>query len=234
MQDEILKHTKKIYSEVKNPKHTFGEKVKEIIIEILIIVFAVTLSIWLHSWSEERHQQKEAQKFLIGLKEDLKNDITNLEYTKKALDETQQQISFVEQLTPQKIDSIKAQHGQINSGTNFIRTLTNSGRYEGFKSSGKINTIENEKLRNNILSYYQQTIPQIGLIENSYEKLTSRYVDLLINGKEDEDINTTLLKKKTKIILSGIDNFVKHNQKSYEDAIKEANEIMNEIDKEYK
>ena len=38
MQDEILKHTKKIYTEVKNPKDTFGEKVKEIIIEILIIV----------------------------------------------------------------------------------------------------------------------------------------------------------------------------------------------------
>ena len=60
MQDEILKHTKKIYNEIKSQKHSFGEKAKEIIIEILIIVFAVTLSIWLHSWSEERHQQKEA------------------------------------------------------------------------------------------------------------------------------------------------------------------------------
>ena len=74
MQDEILKHTKKIYKEVKNPKHTVAEKLKEIIVEILIIVFAVTLSIWLHSWSEEKHQRKEAKTFLIGLKEDLKND----------------------------------------------------------------------------------------------------------------------------------------------------------------
>ncbi|HEX7458437.1 MAG TPA: hypothetical protein VF301_08385 [Ginsengibacter sp.] len=38
MQDEVTKHTKKIYDTVKNPKHTFGEKVKEIIIEIFIIV----------------------------------------------------------------------------------------------------------------------------------------------------------------------------------------------------
>lgn len=230
MQDEILKHTKKIYNEVKSPKHTFGEKAKEIIIEISIIVFAVTLSIWLHSRSEERHQQKEAQTFLIGLKEDLKNDIQNLEKTKEILKQTQQQISFILDLTPEKIESIKANHQQINSGTNFINTIANNGRYEGFKSSGKINTIENENLRNKILSYYQQTIPQISLIETSYEKLTSKYVDLLMDGKEDEDINTTLLYKRTKIILSGINSFTKYNQKSYEDAIKDAESIIKKID----
>jgi Tfp pilus assembly protein PilO len=231
MQDEIIKHTKKIYSEVNNKKHSFKEKVKEVLTEILIIVFAVTLSIWLHSWSEERHQQKEAQTFLIGLKEDLQNDISNLENTKKTLNETQQQVSFVLHLTPTKIDSINANHQQINSGTNFINTLVSNGRYEGFKSSGKINTIENQNLRNKILSYYQQTIPQIALVEGSYEKLISRYLDLLMNGKEDEDINTTLLKKKTKIILSGIDNFTKYNQKSYDNAIENAKEIINEINK---
>jgi hypothetical protein len=232
MQDEIIKHTKKIYSEMNNKKHSFKEKVKEVLAEILIIVFAVTLSIWLHSWSEERHQQKDAQTFLIGLKEDLQNDISNLEDTKKTFHKTQQQILFILHLTPKKIDSIKANHQQINSGTNFINTLVNNGRYEGFKSSGKINTIENQNLRNKILSYYQQITPQIVLVEESYEKLTSRYVDLLMYGKEDEDINTTLLKKKTKIILSGIENFTKYNQKTYENAIKQAREIIKEIDKQ--
>ena len=52
MQEEIVKHTEKIYKTVKSPKHSVGEKIKEILIEIFIIVFAVTLSIWLHSWSE--------------------------------------------------------------------------------------------------------------------------------------------------------------------------------------
>jgi len=234
MQDEIIKHTKKIYSEMNNKKHSFKEKAKEVLSEILIIVFAVTLSIWLHSWSEERHQQKEAQTFLIGLKEDLQNDISNLENTKNLLNKTQQQISFVLHLTPKKMDSIKANHQQINSGTNFINTLVNNGRYEGFKSSGKINTIENQIIRNKILSYYQQTIPQIALVEESYEKLTARYVDLLMYGKEDEDINTTLLKQKTKIILSGIDNFTQNTQKSYENAIKQARDIIKEIDKKEK
>lgn len=232
MQDEVLKHTKNIYKMANDPKITLREKVKEILIEIFIIVFAVTLSIGLHSWSEERHQQKDAQTFLIGLKDDLKNDISNLEDSKKALDKTQKQISFVNGLTQKIIDSLKYNNQQINSGTNFINTITNNGRYEGFKSSGKINTIESMELRNKILIYYQQTIPQIALIETAYEKLTTRYVDLLINGKEDEDINTTLLKKKTKIILAGIDNFLQYNQKSYQNAIMEAREIIKEIGEE--
>jgi hypothetical protein len=45
MQDEVLKHTEKIYKTAKSAQHSFGEKIREIIIEIFIIVFAVTLSI---------------------------------------------------------------------------------------------------------------------------------------------------------------------------------------------
>lgn len=232
MHDEVIKHTKKIYSEMNNKKHSFKEKAKEILVEILIIVFAVSLSIWLHSWSEERHEHKDAETFLSGLKEDLQNDISNLEETKKTLYKTQKEISFALHLTPQKIDSIKANHQQINSGTNFVNTSINNGRYEGFKSSGKINTIENQNIRNKILSYYQQTIPEIAFVEGAYEKLSAKYIDLLLNGKEDEDINTTILKKKTKIILSGISNFTRDSQKDYENAIKQAREIIKEIDKE--
>ena len=53
MQEEVAKHTEKIYKAIKNNEHGFGEKVREIAIEIGIIVFAVTLSIWLHSWSDQ-------------------------------------------------------------------------------------------------------------------------------------------------------------------------------------
>jgi len=65
MQEEITKHSNKIYKTVKNSEHTLGEKVKEIIIEIFIIVFAVTLSIWLHSWSEHRPNKKKYLCFLL-------------------------------------------------------------------------------------------------------------------------------------------------------------------------
>src|SRR5471030_1938443 len=78
MQDEVTKHTKKIYKTVKDKEHTFAEKFKEVIVEIFIIVFAVTLSIWLHSWSEDRHEHKVAIAFLKGLKKDLYEDVKQL------------------------------------------------------------------------------------------------------------------------------------------------------------
>ena len=33
MQEEVKKHTQKIYNTMKNPKHTFAEKMKEVLIE---------------------------------------------------------------------------------------------------------------------------------------------------------------------------------------------------------
>jgi hypothetical protein len=79
MQDEVTKHTRKIYRAMNDRRRSFAEKTKEIIVEILIIVFAVTLSIWFHSWSEHRHEQKEVREFLIGIKDDLNKDIKLLE-----------------------------------------------------------------------------------------------------------------------------------------------------------
>src|SRR5258707_4604626 len=83
MQNEVTKHTRKIFKTLKKPNHTLAEKVKETLVEICIIVFAVTLSIWLHSWSEHRHEQKEAHEFLMGLKDDLTKDITLLGKNKR-------------------------------------------------------------------------------------------------------------------------------------------------------
>ena len=65
MQDEVLKHTEKIYKIAKNSEHSIWKRVKEILIEIFIIVFAVTLSIWFHNWSEHENQRAEAKDFLI-------------------------------------------------------------------------------------------------------------------------------------------------------------------------
>src|SRR5262245_33101302 len=85
MQDEVAKHTRKIYRAWKNPQHSMVEKIKEIIIEIFIIVFAVTISIWFHNWSDHRHEQDEVKEFLRGLKADLTEDINQLQTNKNAI-----------------------------------------------------------------------------------------------------------------------------------------------------
>ena len=46
MEEEIKKHSKKIYKTAKSQKHTTGEKVKEIIIEIIVtVVISIEINI---------------------------------------------------------------------------------------------------------------------------------------------------------------------------------------------
>src|SRR5579859_2655931 len=86
MQDELTKHGLKIYKTMADRKHSFGEKLREILIEIFIIVFAVTLSIYLHSWSEGRHEQQEVKEFLRGLRGDLADDIRQVRENRRLID----------------------------------------------------------------------------------------------------------------------------------------------------
>src|SRR4051812_35887231 len=164
MQDEVTKHTKKIYDTIKNDKHSFGEKVKDVIIEIFIIVFAVTLSIWLHGWSEERHEKKVATSFLRGLKSDLMEDIQRLNENKELATRLDSNFVFLHKITNTADTVTEAMIGHKLSFS-LNSTRPNIGRYEGFKSSGKIETIDDDSLKQNILAYYQQTMPDAAFGE---------------------------------------------------------------------
>ena len=221
MQEEVTKHSRKIYKTVKNPKHTVSEKVKEIIIEIFIIVFAVSLSIWLHGWSEHRHEQKEANKFLKELKEDLKADIKLLEENKNIATLLNNDYKFMLSLKKNKAnDSLIGPHTSFS----LLGTSFNIGRYEGFKSSGKIGTIEDDKLKNKILTYYQQTIPnlisrvnfinteQLKIMDTdagslvlydvyTTQKMQSKYYNLQFNTNSLITVYEEAIKQVSKIII---------------------------------
>jgi hypothetical protein len=55
-EDEIAKHTKKIYKTWRAKELNFWHKLKEIMVEIFIIVFAVTVSIWFPNRSEHSNE----------------------------------------------------------------------------------------------------------------------------------------------------------------------------------
>jgi len=222
MQEEINKHTKKIYKTMKNQKHTLSEKVKEIIIEIFIIVFAVSLSIWLHSWSEHRHEQKEANKFLKELKEDLSADIKLLEENKNTATMLNNNYKFMLSLKKNKVnDSLIGPHTTFS----LLGTSFNIGRYEGFKSSGKIGTIEDDKLKNKILSYYQQTIPNLISSVNFINAEQLKILDIDAGSLALYDVYTT---QKMQSKYSNLQFNTNSLIAVYEEAIKQVNEIITE------
>jgi hypothetical protein len=226
MQDELTKHGLKIYKTMADRKHTLSEKLREILIEIFIIVFAVTLSIYLHSWSEHRHEQKEVKEFLRGLKIDLTEDIRLLRHSRTNIAEVDSNFSIALTLKKgQEPDSI------VHHYFKYLEMLThvNNARYEGFKSSGKIGNIANDSLRENILVYYQQTIPELGRNEEFANMLQQKLLDFEIE-KSNISINDWLANPKTKSFLELSTNNLGNSLDSYDLAIRQAQHLITQID----
>jgi len=232
MQEEVTKHTKKIYNTMKNTEHTLGEKAKEIIIEIFIIVFAVTLSIWLHSWSEHRHQQKEVAVFLSNLKNDLRNDIESLDDEKEAYEKSNLGYKKILELSPLQLDSIQKSKTEVYFPIYSHGPKINIGNYEGFKSSGKIGYIEDEKLKQQILNYYQRYVPAINEVDILYNNYLFKCFDKMIENadKSEKELYSDPKFKKT---ISFLVKIGKNNIRVYDKNSKPAAiELIKAIEKE--
>ncbi|OXA99939.1 hypothetical protein B0A81_21035 [Flavobacterium plurextorum] len=232
MQEEVTKHTKKIYKTVKNTEHTLGEKIKEIIIEIFIIVFAVTLSISLHSWSEHKHQQEEVKVFLENLKNDLQNDAKSIDIEKEAYKKSNMDYEKILALTPHQLDSIYKSKNKVEFPIYSHGPKMNIGNFEGFKSSGKIGYIEDEKLKQKILNYYQIYVPAINEVDKYYNDFLFKCFDKMIENadKSEQEMYADPKFKKTLEFLVKLGN---NNIRVYDKNTKPLTiELIKEIEKE--
>ncbi len=236
---EVIKHTKNIYKVWLSKEHNFWHKLQEFIIEILIIVFAVSLSIWLHGRSEHAHQQKDVKEFLLGLQTDLKNDIQEMKADRKTFVVSRQAFIYIRGLQagqPADKDSIFKYDGYIFDQTGLV---PNNGRFEGFRSAGKIGAIEQPGLQNDIMDLYQENIPVLILYTNHYSKQKAALNDYFnqnlrrSNGKEKDNFlalfSTDMVYNMGNELLE-----VQPIISQYDKCIANMEAIIAEIDKEYK
>jgi Family of unknown function (DUF6090) len=237
MEHEVQGHTKKIYKAWKDPRKQFWDKVKDIAVEIGIIVFAISLSIWFHAWSEHRHEQKDVKSFLIGLKTDLESDIKEMNEDVKSYIGAGKAFTYLTSLKKGEIaslDSIK-KYGRYVNGTTGLNA--NAGRFEGFKSSGKIGHIENKELQNDILDLYEEDIPHLIGNTDLYSKSKIEFTSFV----RDNLIRTTDSTTNYRANLSSDRSFAYARQLSYTNeiielydvVIKKNKKIIDAINKEY-
>jgi hypothetical protein len=165
---EVIKHTKKIVGLWGDKHSPFWRKLKDFIVEILIIVFAVSISIWLHNWSDHNNEQKVTRTFLLGLRDDIKADIAETKGIVETYKDFGLLYTWLSNLDPSKVpnrDSLRQALDKIRSNT-FLRV--HKSRFEGFLSAGKIMTIENDSLTQNILEYYEEILPELGSSEQGW------------------------------------------------------------------
>jgi hypothetical protein len=235
MQDEVTKHTRKIFQEVKNREHGFWEKTREIVIEILIIVFAVTLSIWLHNWSDHRAEQKQTEEFLAGLRADLTKDLAMLEVDLKTFREEKSYFKYLLDANIQNtIDTISEARVVGHFYYQQVVTHPNIARYDGFKSSGKLGTIEDDSLRQMILAYYQQTMPGVNDLEEIENGLQVKLMDAQFTRSESMSIREFAKSRKAlsylELCIQNLEDGPNGTIPQYLIAQKQAREIIGKID----
>ncbi|HEV7783423.1 MAG TPA: DUF6090 family protein [Chitinophagaceae bacterium] len=182
-EQEVIKHTKKIFS-VWGEKKSFWHKLREFVLEILIIVFAITLSIYLHDRSVKKHQDHETKEFLLGLKEDLKTDIAEMDSDRVSYLKSGLAFAYIANRKINELPDPDTLEKYRNWILNTTGLIPNSGRFEGFKSSGKIGTIDNKELQNNIMDLYQEDIPNVIVSTNSYTQKKQRLFDYLATNRK--------------------------------------------------
>jgi hypothetical protein len=121
---------------------------------------------------------------------------------------------------------------------NTTALIPNDGRYQGFKSSGKITTIENNELQNDILDLYQEDIPSLLNSTNSYntrKEVFFKYIVETMKRKPDgtTDLLQTLNTDKAANITQTL-AFTQEILSRYDVVINRSKKIMTTIDHEYK
>lgn len=236
-EQEVVKHTEKVYKIWSKKEHSFWYKAKEFLIEILIIIFAVSVSIWFHERSEHNHQQKDVKTFLLGLKGDLVNDVNEMKSDKESFEFSSKAFSYIR--------SVKINE-QINEDSlrkhaswlfNLTRLLSNSGRYEGFKASGKIGDIEDISLQNSIIDLYEEDVPNLLLSSDNYNTRKLRLLDIFVrDAKRITDSTSDIIKvlKSNEVfnLASGLIS-ISEIQNRYDTCIQRSTRIVAEIDKLY-
>jgi hypothetical protein len=215
----------------------FGHKVGEFLLEIFIIIFAITISIYFHDRSVLKHQRHETKEFLEGLRQDLTTDIEEMNQDKSSFVQSEKVFYYITGRKlgePLNADTIRKYYGYIFNTTGLI---PNSGRFEGFKSAGKIGTIENKELQNNIMDLYQENIPNLINSTNFYTSKKQRLFEYIyINRKRLTDTTSNLVSVLSSDPAYNICvslTFVKEILGRYDTCINKMNTIINDINKEY-
>src|SRR5262249_44910384 len=123
---------------------------------------------WFHNNSEHHHQQEDVKTFLLGLKKDLTSDIAEMENDKQSYKMQGAAFRYFSHIRLGQTISNDTVGYYLPWIYNTTALNPNNGRFEGFKSAGKIGFIENDSLQNDIMDLYQENIPSLLASTSNY------------------------------------------------------------------
>src|ERR1700761_8991545 len=157
-EEKIIKHTENAAKALLK-KGNWLHKLKEFLFEIFIIVIAVSITLWFHNWNDQLHERRLAKDFLIGIREDLKQTVAEMDTNRVRYQHT---LDYYNTIWPQmQANKVDKHYMDSLSGnlTNMIGFAFDNSRYESFKSAGNLRLIEDRPLLQDLTRMYTVTLP---------------------------------------------------------------------------
>jgi len=158
-EEKIIQHSQNAVNLLKNRSKSIREKILGFLEEIAIIMIAVSLTLAFHNWNDRRNEREIERNFLTGIREDLLKGAVEVRAQVKEFQSTVDYYDTVwRQINSHKLD---AAYIDKNSGslTNTMYFGYDGSRFEGFKSSGYLRLIRNEKLLQDLMRVYSVYLP---------------------------------------------------------------------------
>lgn len=161
--------------------------------EIILVVIGILIALQVNNWNENRKTQQRQTIFLNNIKQDLTNDLIQLN---QIIDYQTKKLALVNELKDELIASNKKDFKKIehlftiiqNTGNNTF--FPNTGAYTTSGSSGILDNLKPETLKINITTLYERYYKRLIYNGEIYDARTDDIA--MRRGKYFNKLNSTL------------------------------------------
>ena len=165
--------------------------------EIVLVVIGILIALQINNWNEKRKNKKEEKTILLTVKEDFLKAVDEFKVLNNIRTQTIQVTNKINSLESKNLD--KSLVKELFSKTLSSPTFNNkSGSLSVLLSSGKINLIENQKIKELLIEWPGDVEDMIEDEVNAHKLFTDNYIN---NLSEYVSINELFDGYKTPSIL---------------------------------
>ena len=207
--------------------------------EIILVMIGILLALQVNNWNEGRMKLELEKEFLIGLKQDLNQDIIQ---AKELINERKIKLNIIKLLEPnfvldpqyrmQSIDTISQDFSGLFRRESSFRST--DGTYKALIADGKTSLISNKVLFQQIQGIYDISYPRIYSIYDNFKERESNLTSKYAYEKFNWNYNI-LMRTENRRIISDVANFHEAGQfynVFLDRAIVEIQKVIDEINLE--
>jgi hypothetical protein len=142
--------------------------------EIILVVIGILIALQINNWNEGRKQRQQEVTYYCKISEDLKADFNNIDTSISSINKRQEDAkTLLKNLLKIQEDKTVLLRDYI-SALRSTRFVPIKAAINDITSSGKLENLKNEDLKNAILNFYSQQNNLLDVIDGNYEQLSQK------------------------------------------------------------